>query len=60
MSSLEFDGFLAEARSAASAASYDVQKLPEDSVERQALHNVVTALDALISAAAELADDSED
>ena len=39
-----------EAREAASLASYDIQKLREDSVERQALHNLLTAVDALINA----------
>ncbi|QTX05692.1 hypothetical protein [Agromyces archimandritae] len=39
-----------EARQAANLASYDIQKLPEDSIERQALHNLQTAIDALITA----------
>ena len=30
--------------------SYDIQKLPEDSIERQALHNLLTAVEALIQA----------
>jgi len=50
MASLEFDSALAGARAAASAASFDVQKLPEDSIERQALHGIVSALDYLIQA----------
>jgi len=57
MADMEFDDALAGARAAASAASYDVQKLPEDSIERQALHNIVTALDYLIAAAADRDDD---
>jgi len=50
MASLEFDAALAGARAAASAASFDVQKLPEDSIERQALHGLVSAIDYLIEA----------
>ncbi|SMG44866.1 hypothetical protein [Agreia sp. VKM Ac-1783] len=51
MADLETQAALSEARKAASAASYDIQKLPEDSVERQALHNLLTAVDYLIQAA---------
>ena len=50
MASLEAQAALSEAREAASLASYDIQKLSEDSVERQALHNLLTAVDALINA----------
>ena len=50
MADLEFEAALAGAREAASAASYDVQKLAENSIERQALHNVVTSIDYLIQA----------
>ncbi|MDR6971890.1 hypothetical protein [Leifsonia shinshuensis] len=50
MADLEVQAALSQARQAASAASYDIQKLPEDSIERQALHNLVTAVDALIQA----------
>ena len=50
MADLEFEAALAGAREAASAASYDVQKLAENSIESQALHNVVTAIDYLIQA----------
>lgn len=46
----EAQAALSQAREAASLASYDIQKLSEDSVERQALHNLLTAVDALISA----------
>ena len=46
----EAQAALSQAREAASLASYDIQKLPEDSVERQALHNLLTAVDALINA----------
>ena len=50
MAGLEAQAAISQAREAASLASYDIQKLPEDSIERQALHNVLTALDALITA----------
>jgi hypothetical protein len=50
VASLEAQAALSEAREAASLASYDIQKLSEDSVERQALHNLLTAVDALINA----------
>jgi len=50
MADLEMQAALSTARQAASAASYDIQKLPEDSIERQALHNLITAVDALIEA----------
>jgi hypothetical protein len=50
MNDLETQAALSEARKAASAASYDIQKLPENSIERQALHNLLTALDYLIQA----------
>ena len=46
----EAQAAISQAREAASLASYDIQKLPEDSVERQALHNLLTAVDALINA----------
>ncbi|WP_448811223.1 hypothetical protein [Agromyces bauzanensis] len=50
MTGFEAQAALSEAREAASLASYDIQKLSEDSVERQALHNLLTAIDALINA----------
>lgn len=50
MAGLEFDAALSSAREAASAASFDVQKLAEDSIERQALHGIITAIDYLILA----------
>lgn len=58
MADLEVQAALSEARKAASAASYDIQKLPEDTVERQALHNLVTAIDYVIEALS-VDDDSE-
>lgn len=58
MSDLRTQGAIARARAAASAASFDAQKLPEDSIERQAIHNIVTAIDALIDAV-DTADDDE-
>ncbi|GAA2042346.1 hypothetical protein GCM10009819_30930 [Agromyces tropicus] len=50
MAGLEVESYLSQARAAASAASYDAQKLSEDSIERQAIHNLVTAVEALIAA----------
>jgi hypothetical protein len=50
MADLEVQAALSQARQAASAASYDIQRLPEDSIERQALHNLITAVDSLIEA----------
>ena len=50
MADLEVQAAIAQARQAASAASYDIQKLPEDSIERQALHNLMTAVDSIIEA----------
>ncbi len=46
----EAQAALSKAREAASLAGYDIQKLREDSVEKQALHNLLTAVDALITA----------
>ncbi|MBM7503622.1 hypothetical protein ACFPER_09070 [Agromyces aurantiacus] len=50
MAGAEIESYLSQARAAASGASYDAQKLSEDSVERQAIHNLVTAVEALIAA----------
>ena len=50
MAGLEAQAALSKAREAASLASYDIQKLREDSVEKQALHHLLTAVDALITA----------
>ena len=50
MSNDEKTKFITDARKFASAATFDVQQLPEDSIERQALHNLVSALDAIIQA----------
>jgi hypothetical protein len=50
MTDLKTQAAISEARRAANAASYDIQKLPENSVERQALHNLLTALEYLIQA----------
>ena len=48
MADLEAQAAISQARQAASAASYDIQKLGEDSMERQALRNLLTAVEALI------------
>ena len=50
MADLEVQAALSQARQAASAASYDSQKLSEDSIERQALHNLITSVDSIIQA----------
>ncbi len=50
MADLETQAALAEAREAANLAAYDIQKLSEDSIERQALHNLLTAVESLINA----------
>jgi hypothetical protein len=57
MPTLEFEGLISRARDAASAATYDIQQLPEDTVARQALHNLLTAVDALIAAVESAAGD---
>jgi hypothetical protein len=50
MADFETQAAVSAARAAASAASYDIQKLPENSIERQALHNLLSAVDSLIQA----------
>lgn len=56
MSNLEALTHLAKAREAASAAAYDIQEFPRDTPERQAVHNLSTAVDTLILAVQSLAD----
>jgi hypothetical protein len=50
MADFETQAAVSAARAAASAASYDIQKLAENSIERQALHNLLTAVESLIQA----------
>lgn len=50
MAEWEVEAYLAEARKHASAASYDVQRLSADTEQRQALHNIVMTLDAILAA----------
>jgi hypothetical protein len=50
MPGLEAKAAIENARAAANLATYDIQNLPEDSVERQALHNLLTAVDSIIQA----------
>ena len=50
MSDFETQSSVADARKYASDATYDIQKLSEDSVERAALHNLLNAVEALIQA----------
>ena len=57
MPTLEFESLITTARDAASAATYDIQQLSEDTVARQALHNLLTAVDALIAAVESVAGD---
>ncbi len=57
MPTLEFESLISTAREAASTATYDIQQLPEDTVGRQALHNLLTAVDALIAAVESVAGD---
>ena len=48
MSNLEALTHIAKAREAASAAAYDLQQFSPDTPERQAIHNLSTAIDTLI------------
>jgi len=57
MPTLEFESLIGTARAATSAAVYDVQQLPDDTIARQALHNLVTAVEALIGAVESVAGD---
>ncbi|MBN9212381.1 MAG: hypothetical protein BGO45_15665 [Microbacterium sp. 71-36] len=50
MGEIEFDGYLAEARRHVSAANYDVQRMSDGAGDRQALHSIVLALDAILAA----------
>lgn len=56
MSNLEALTHLEKARAAASAVAYDVQQFPPDTPERQAIHNLVMAVDTLILTVQSLAD----
>jgi hypothetical protein len=49
MSNLEAAAHLSKAREFASAAAYDVQQFASDTPERQAVHNLVAAVDGLIA-----------
>ena len=57
MSNLEALTHLKKAREAASAAAFDVQQFTPDTPERQAIHNLTTAIDTLILTVQSLADD---
>ncbi|MCU1480857.1 MAG: hypothetical protein JWQ19_1643 [Subtercola sp.] len=57
MSNLKAQAYLKEARESASLAAYDVQKFESDTPERQAIHNLLTALDKVIETLDALADD---
>jgi hypothetical protein len=56
MSNLEALTHIEKAREAASAAAFDVQKFAPDTPERQAIHNLSTAIDTLILTVQSLAD----
>ena len=56
MSNLEALTHIAKAREAASAAAYDLQQFSPDTPERQAIHNLSTAIDTLILTVQSLAD----
>ena len=56
MSNLEALTHIAKAREAASAAAYDLQQFAPDTPERQAIHNLSTAIDTLILTVQSLAD----
>ncbi|MCU1550877.1 MAG: hypothetical protein JWR36_1437 [Glaciihabitans sp.] len=49
MSNLNAEAFLSEARSFVSAAAFDAQQVPEDTEAKQALHNIVSALESIIA-----------
>ncbi len=50
MATFEESASVGDARKYANAAAFDIQKLNEDSVERQALHNLLNAVESLIQA----------
>ncbi|WP_162924964.1 hypothetical protein [Mycetocola zhujimingii] len=50
MTDFESESFIADARKYANAATFAVQQLREDSIERQAIHELLNAVDALIQA----------
>jgi hypothetical protein len=56
MTNLEAQAHLSEARGYASAAAYDIQQFPPDTESAQALHNLQSALDAVIETLASLVD----
>jgi hypothetical protein len=57
MSNLEALTHIEKAREAASAVAYDIQQFAADTPERQAIHNLSTAIDTLILTVQALADD---
>jgi hypothetical protein len=59
MATFEESAALSDARRYASAAAFDIQKLDEDSIERQALHNLLNAVEALIQSV-DATDDAQD
>jgi hypothetical protein len=49
MATFRQESGIADARRFASAASFDIQKLRDDSVEAQALKNLLSAVESLIT-----------
>jgi alpha-galactosidase/6-phospho-beta-glucosidase family protein len=59
MSNLNAEAHLSEARKFVSAAAYDAQQVPEDTQAKQAIHNIVNALESIIGALDALASNEE-
>jgi hypothetical protein len=57
MSSLEAQAHLSEAKKFASAASFDIQRFAPETEAAQALHNLQSAIDAIIEVLDDLTDD---
>jgi hypothetical protein len=57
MASFRYASAVADARTYTNAAAFDIQKLGEESIETQALHNLLSAVQSLINA---IDDDGDD
>lgn len=51
---------VADARTYTNAAAFDIQKLGEESIEAQALHNLLSAVQSLVNAVDDSDDDGDD
>lgn len=60
MSTFREQSALADARKYASAASFDIQQLPNDLEQQQALRNLLSAIESLITAVDELAEPDDE